>query len=251
MAQFPDSSPSPLPRVRDGDWIVGEFLSHGKANFRFEELGSRSYFLRLRTQETEQGARRRTEESDRAGRPIDGRDERHPWSPDDGGVRILWGADLKRAIEESKSHVKVGQIVAARIVRRERLYLESKQKMSAGAQPMYRNRWEVETPQFVAQRQKFARAVNDSYQSARRSGVHDPESFALYLIHDGARRLAEERFANVEDQQKFLARVRNFFAASPEREALIAKTVARLKQQEAATHATRAAPQAREGPTRE
>ena len=170
---------------------------------------------------------------------------------DDGGVRILWGADLKRAIEESKSHVKVGQIVAARIVRRERLYLESKQKMSAGAQPIYRNRWEVETPQFVAQRQKFARAVNDSYQSARRSGVDDPESFALYLIHDGARRLAEERFANVEDQQKFLARVRNFFAASPEREALIAKTVERLKQQEAATHINRAALQAREGPTRE
>ena len=191
MAQSPDSSPSPVPRVRDSDWIVGELLSHGEANFRFEELGSRSYSVRLRTQETEQGARRRTEEADRAGRGIDGRDERRPWSPDDGGVRILWGADLKRAIEESKSQVKVGQIVAARIVRRERLYLESKQKTSGGAQPIYRNRWEVETPQFVAQRQKFARAVNDSYQSARRSGVHDPESFALYLIHDGARRLAE------------------------------------------------------------
>ncbi len=116
---------------------------------------------------------------------------------------------------------------------------------------MYRNRWEVETPQFVAQRQRFARAVNDSYQTGRRSGVDDPESFALYLIHDGARRLAEERFANVEDQQKFLARVRNFFEASPEREALIAKTVERLKQQGAATHTTRATPQAREGPTRE
>ena len=190
MADSPNSGPGPLPRVRDNDWIVGELLSHGEANYRFEELGSRSYFVRLRTQETEEGARRRIEEADRLRPGIDGRDDRRPRSPDDGGVRILWGSDLKRAIDESKSQVKVGQIVAARIVRRERLYLESQQRRSGGAEPTYRNRWEVETPQFVAQRQRFARAVNDSYQSARRSGVDDPESFALYLIHDGARRLA-------------------------------------------------------------
>ena len=250
MADSPISGAGPLPRVRDNDWIVGELLSHGEANYRFEELGSRSYFVRLRTQETEEGARRRIEEADRLGPGIDGRDDRRPRSPDDGGVRILWGSDLKRAIEESKSHVKVAQIVAARIVRRERLYLESHQRRSGGGEPTYRNRWEVETPQFVAQRQKFARAVNDSYQSGRRSGVDDPESFALYLIHDGARRLAEQRFANAEDQQKFLSRVRNFFEASPEREALIAKTVERLNQQRAAKTIPAAAP-AREPLTRE
>jgi hypothetical protein len=246
MAPSPDSSKSPLPRVRDNDWIVGELLAHGKANYRFEELGSPSYFVRLRTQETEQGARRRSEEADRRSPGIDGRDERRPASPDDGGLRVLWGADLRRAIEESKSHVKVGQIVAARVVRRERLYLESHPKTSAGAQPAYRNRWEVETPQFVAQRQRFARAVNDSYQSARRRGVDDPESFALYLIHDGARRLAEQRFANAEDQQKFLARVRRFFESSPEREALIAKTVEWMKEQRAVAQPTRDAPKGRE-----
>jgi hypothetical protein len=147
----------------------------------------------------------------------------------------LWGADLKRAIEESKSHVKVGQIVAARIVRREQLYVEPhKEKPGGSRQPAYRNRWEIETPQFVAQRQRFARQVNDSYQSARRRGADDPESLALYLIQDGARRLAEQRFANPEDQQKFLSRVRNFFEASPERESLIAKTVERLNRERAA-----------------
>ncbi len=235
MPQPPDTPPNSLPRVRDNDWIVGELLAHGEANYRFDELASPSYYVRLRTAESEQGARRRAQETDARGRGIDGRDERQPWSPDDGGVRILWGSDLKRAIAESKSHVKVGQIVAARIVRRERLYLEPNQKTPAGArQPQYRNRWEIETPQFVAQRQRFARAVNDSYQGARRRGADDPESVALYLIHDGARRLAEQRFANAEDQQKFLARVRHFFEAAPEREALIAKTVERLNQQRAA-----------------
>jgi len=235
MQESPDSRPNPLPRIRDNDWIVGELLSHGAANYRFEELASSSYYVRIRTQESEQGARRRAEESDRAGHGIDGRDERQPRSPDDGGLRVLWGADLKRAVEESKSHVKVGQIVAARIVRRERLYVESHKEKSGGSrQPAYRNRWEIETPQFVGQRQRFARQVNDSYQSARRRGADDPESVALYLIHDGARRLAEQRFANAEDQQKFLSRVRNFFEASPEREALIAKTVERLNRERAA-----------------
>jgi hypothetical protein len=230
---------------------VGELLAHGEANYRFDELGSPSYYVRLRTLETEEGARRRAQEADRAGRETDGRQERRPWSPDDGGVRILWGTDLKRAIQESKSRVKVGQIIAARIVARERLYLESKPK-AHGDSPKnsYRNRWEVETPQFVAQRQKFARAVNESYQGARRRGLDDPESFALYLIHDGARRLAQQRFGNAEDQQKFLSRVRNFFEASPEREALIAKTVERLNLQRAAK-TNYPAPTVREPLTRE
>src|SRR6202051_2241689 len=98
MADSPISGAGPLPRVRDNDWIVGELLSHGEANYRFEELGSRSYFVRLRTQETEEGARRRTEEADRLSPGIDGRDDRRPRSPDDGGVRILWGCGLRRAL---------------------------------------------------------------------------------------------------------------------------------------------------------
>jgi hypothetical protein len=251
MPQPSDSNPPPLPRVRDNDWVVGELLAHGEANYRFDEIGSPSYYVRLRTLETEQGARRRAQEADRAGREIDGREERRSWSPDDGGVRILWGTDLKRAIEESKSHVKVGQIVAARIVARERLYFELKPRTNGeDRKNSYRNRWEVEIPQFVAQRQKFARAVNESYQGARRRGIDDPESFALYLIHDGARRLAEQRFANAEDQQKFLSRVRNFFGASPEREALIAKTVERINLQRAA-NTNYPAPPVREPRTRE
>src|SRR6202047_4333803 len=246
-----DGNVSPLPVIRDNDWVVGELLAHGQANYRFDELASPSYYVRLRTLETEQGARRRAQEADLAGREIDGREERRPWSPDDGGVRILWGTDLKRAIEKSKSHVKVGQIVAARIVARERLFYESNAKTRAeDRKNAYRNRWEIETPQFVAQRQKFARAVNESYQGARRRGIDDPESFALYLIHDGARRLAQQRFANPEDQQKFLSRVRTFFEASPEREALIAKTVERINQQKAAK-ANRADPKTQEPLTRE
>src|ERR1700722_9257406 len=175
MPERPDTRPNSLPRVRDNDWIVGELLAHGAAKYRFDDLASPSYYVRLRTAENEQGARRRAEEADARGYGIDERDVRRPWSPDDGGARILWGSDLKRAIAESKSHVKVGQIVAARIVRRERLYLEPNRNAPSRSDPQYRNLWEVEAPQFVAQRQRFARAVNDSYQGARRRGADDPE----------------------------------------------------------------------------
>jgi hypothetical protein len=86
----------------------------------------------------------------------------------------------------------------------------------------------VERVQFVKDRVRFARRVNESHQGARRLGGDDPEALALYLIQDGARRLAERRYPNPEDQQKFLARVRDFFNASPEREGLIARAVERL-----------------------
>jgi hypothetical protein len=49
MPEFPETrAPRPLPRIRDSDWVVGELLAHGEANYRFDELASRSYFVRLR-----------------------------------------------------------------------------------------------------------------------------------------------------------------------------------------------------------
>lgn len=95
-------------------------------------------------------------------------------------------------------------------------------------QNAYKKRFEVERPQFVKRRVQFARRANETYQGARREGVHCPEAFALYLIHDGARRLAQIQYPDPADQQRFLARVRNFFEVSPDREAVIARAVANL-----------------------
>jgi hypothetical protein len=76
---------------------------------------------------------------------------------------------------------------------------------------------------------QFARQVNESYQGARRVGADGPEAFALYLIHGGARRLAEVHYPNQPAvQQQFLERVRNFFEVSPDREAVIASVVAKV-----------------------
>jgi hypothetical protein len=83
---------TPAAKVRHTAWSVGVLLEHGAAPYHFVEGQSRSYYLRLRTQETEQGARRQQQYAEAAVRPLDGRQETRPASREDGGVQILWGA---------------------------------------------------------------------------------------------------------------------------------------------------------------
>jgi hypothetical protein len=228
------------PRVQNSDWVVGTLLEHGPAKYQFNDDNSLSYFAKIRTSESEQGARRRVQEAEQDARPIDGRGAQRTRTPDDGGIQTLWGTDLKRAIEQSKSGVKVGQVVAARVLRNERVHFAANSKVPLkDQQSAYRKVFEVETPSFVKQRHQFARRMNETSQGARRQGIDTPEAFALYLIHDGARRLAEQWYPNAEDQQKFLARVRNFFEVSPDRLTVIAETVAKLNQQKSTPAAKR------------
>lgn len=206
-------------------WTIGVLVEHGPAPYHFEEAGSKSYFVRIRTQETEEGARRFRQTADQSARPIDGRMERPQPSRHDQGVQVLWGADLKRAIEQSKSHVQIGQTVAARIVSTQAL----ESRTASPEFKSYRNIWEIETPRYLEQRQKFARQVNESYRGASQQGINDPEGLALYLIHDGAERLAKVRYRNAEDQEKFLNRLRDVLKIPNEREAVIKAIAERLK----------------------
>jgi hypothetical protein len=208
------------PRVRDNDWIVGRLVEHGAAKYHFEEDNSLSYFVRLQTQETEQAARRRSEAEDRARPGIDSQNRPRRPTIDDGGIRTLWGADLKRAIEESKSHVRVGQVVAARLVGREPLAPYTGKAGSRPANPQipnYRNRWEVETPQFIDERAKTARRILDNPVEARREGNSHPELAATYLVIRGAELLAKHRYPHPDDQKRFVERVREVLVASAER----------------------------------
>jgi hypothetical protein len=227
LADGPTSKPQipGAPRISGNDWIVGKLTAHGPAPYRFEQGNSDSYYVKIRELESEQGARREQDARDRADRPIDGRAQDRPQSSVGSGERTLWGTDLRRAIERSKSGVKVGDVVAARLTGREPVYSKS----GALVPNAYLNRWEVETPQFVARRGQAARAVNESHREGRRLGAGDPESLALYLIHDGAERLARLRYADPGDQERFIAGVRRFFESSPDREAVIAKAVERIR----------------------
>ncbi len=178
----------PPPRIRDNEWVVGYLREHGPAKYRFEEENALSYFVRLRT-------------------------------TDEVGERVLWGADLQRAIRDSKSHVKIGQRVAARLVGREPLTPRAPRPGESRVdRPQYKNRWEVETPQFIAERQRTAREILDNSIEARRSGVKNPEMSGLYLILRGAELIAKNRYPDPRDQQEFVARVRALLAVTPEPE---------------------------------
>ena len=191
--------PRPPPRIRDNDWIVGHLVEHGPAKYLFEETSSLSYFVRLRTQ-------------------------------DEDGERVLWGADLKRAIREAKSTVKAGQRVAARLVGREPVNFSRPGQDPSPDIPKYRNRWEIETPQFIAERQKTARQILDNPIEARRNGQRNPEMTGLYLILRGAELIAKNRYPNPQDQESFVARVREVLAVTPERAIPILREIATAQQ---------------------
>lgn len=170
------------PRIRDNDWVVGHLVEHGPAKYQFDESASLSYYLKLRTR-------------------------------DEAGERILWGADLKRAVRESRSRVKVGQVVAARLVGREALAPRPKSDPDI---PQYRNRWEVETPQFVAQRVATAKKILEDPVKMRREGAAHPELAGLYLALRGAELIAKHRYPDTKDQERFVTRVREALAQNLE-----------------------------------
>lgn len=233
MASGPDKPNPPLPRIHDG-WTVGKLAAHGRAHYQWDPNASMSYYIRLETRETEEGARQRREQADQNARPIDGREQRRAPQGQEGGLREIWGSDLARAIRESRSGVDIGKIVAAKIVSREPLVSDQFPNTPKRGNTGYWNRWEVETVQFVAQRNRFARAVNENYRNARNDGVVGREALALYLIHEGARRLAGERYPNAQDQKAFVERVKNFLEVVPQREALIARAVQKANALKAA-----------------
>lgn len=240
----PAAQSGSVPRVSDEGWLVGVLVEHGKAPYRHDPANGTSYFIRVRMLETERGAATHRAHLEQSERPLDGRTPQRAPTIHDGGVVERWGADLERAIRHSRSHVEIGQTVAVKIVERQRLLSEG------GRDPLrYRNTWEVETVQYVAQRNRFARTVNENRRHAREDGIEGKEALALYMIQEGAERLATVRYADARDREAFLKGVRNFFAVSADRERLIARAVERIQARTSLPSAARE--RSREPPTRE
>lgn len=218
-----------VPRVRENAWVEGVLIEHGAAPYDFDPDNAQSYFVRLRVSESEVAARRSIQDAEQRARPVDGRGPNPREDSQEAGTRVFWGKDLHRAIRESKSHVQVGDLVGVRVVRHDPVGQVDDPRSPTGKREAFKKRFEVEKPQLIKRRVEFAREINESHQGARRSGADGPEALALYLIHDGARRLAEARFSDRADQQRFLDRVRNFFEVSPDREAIIARAAEKLR----------------------
>ena len=171
---------------RDEPIVVGRFQEHGTAPYQFRVSEDLSYFLKVLTNR---------------------------------GERILWGKDLKRAIAESSTGVKVGDLIGARRNGGEIVTVATRQRDSQGepidhTHPVRRHRWQVEKVQFFAERAKLARRVREDHIEARGALKNRPELISTFLSLRGAEAIAERRIADPQDRERFLALVREAMVKS-------------------------------------
>jgi hypothetical protein len=158
-------------RLYAGDWLGGRLLAHGKAPYRFEPESRDSYYVRLQT--------------------ADGR-------------QVLWGADLERALRESKSHAKVGDAVGVRIVSREKL---------DGDRTW--NRWQIDKAIHIVKERRVAREILEDPVTARRAGKDGATLTGSYLLVTAAELLARAQFTDEPSRKDFVARVREAAGIKP------------------------------------
>lgn len=164
------------PGSRD-ELIVGRLMAHGRDHYRFQIREPESYYLKLKTSR---------------------------------GERVLWGADLERALLTGATQPKIGEMVGARRLRREPVSMP-------GAQLAYRNLWRVETLQWFTDRAKLARRIRDEQLEASKEIKAHPELRSAYLTLRGAEDIAARKIRNPEDRVQFVALVKEAMACSVKR----------------------------------
>lgn len=162
--------------------ITGVLLAHAASPYRFDPTQSMSYYVRVRTRV---------------------------------GERTLWGADLERAIAESRSGAQVGDEVVlgqrgARPVtlrvpdRNEAGELLGEKRISTS-----RMAWTVEKVQYLESLQRKADIVRTGQMAAGAMLAHYPELagavVALKLAEQFARRLS----SRTDDQARLVQAIRN------------------------------------------
>lgn len=166
---------------------VGRLQAHGHAPYQFRSGESPSYFVKLLT---------------------------------DRGERVLWGKDLERAVTQSATQPKIGELVGARRTGREAVTIVARERdadgrvLSQSEQLAHRNRWVLEKVQFFAERNKMAHRVRETQVDARQTVREHPELASTFLTLRGAEELAERRIADPKDRERFVALVREAIAGS-------------------------------------
>jgi hypothetical protein len=171
---------------RDEQIVVGRFQEHGRAPYQFRVREDPSYYVKILTNR---------------------------------GERILWGKDLERAIAQSATRIKVGDLIGARRIGGKTVAITTRQRDAEGrmvesTRPARRHRWVVEKVQFFAERAKLARRVRDDQIDAREEVARRPELVSTFLSLRGAQAIAERRIADPKDRERFLALVREAMANS-------------------------------------
>nr|WP_298724363.1 hypothetical protein [uncultured Steroidobacter sp.] len=167
--------------------IVGRLQEHGRAPYQFRPDQDLSYYAKVLTT---------------------------------GGMRVIWGKDLERAIRAGETKPKLGDLIGARRVSREAVTLVDRRRDAEGnvltqtEHHAHRTRWEVEKLQFFSERARRARLARDAHLETREAVRQRPELKSTFLSLRAAEELAAKRIRNAQDRERFLAIVREAIAAS-------------------------------------
>jgi hypothetical protein len=165
--------------------LFGKLLASGEAPYRFQEGASPSFFLRVAT---------------------------------DQGERVLWGKDFPRALGDAETRPQVGDVVGVQFLGRRPVTVKVPVKGEDGSVSgfedvaAHRNTWLVETPAFFEARRAREGALRDPGQSRGDLARAHPELAAAIAWLHLAERLAQSRIADPDDQQRFVAMVREGLA---------------------------------------
>lgn len=170
--------------------IVGRLQEHGRAPYQFRPDQDLSYYAKVVTM---------------------------------GGVKLIWGKDLERAIRMGETKPNIGDLIGARRTGREAVTVVDRRRDAAGnvvtqsEHHAHRTRWEVEKLQFFSERARRARLARDAHLDTREAVRQRPELKSAFLSLRAAEQLAAKRIANPEDRERFLNMVREAITESVQR----------------------------------
>jgi Large polyvalent protein-associated domain 7 len=169
----------------EGRMYRGVLREHGAAHYRHDPKEAMNYYVKLDTPS---------------------------------GQQLIWGKDFERAIKESLSGVKQGDQVTVQHAGERTVTVPRRRKDEQGnfvreeEVTAYRNRWIVETRDFLRQREEVSRVVRDPNITVEEAIKRHPNLVGTYLELHAAKLAARELYTHEEDRAKFVARVRNQLA---------------------------------------
>jgi putative DNA primase/helicase len=180
-------APDPTPtRTRErstpleGRVYQGRLLEHGPAHYQQDRHAEMSYYAKLAMPE---------------------------------GERVLWGKDLRRAITQSLSGVKVGDEVGIQRTG-DRPVTAPARRLNDPEAPTRQaeSRWLVEKADFRREREHVAQLVRDPTVKPKDAVARHPQLMATYLELHASRLLAQQRYSHEIDRERFVSRIRNALA---------------------------------------
>jgi putative DNA primase/helicase len=207
--------------VLDDRLYSGELLAHGQEHYKRDPREEMSYYVQ-----------------------VDGPD----------GMVELWGKDLQRALEQSKSGVRVGDRVVVRQTGQQGVTVWAREFDDAGnvvgkrEKDTHRNAWSVEKEDFATDRAELARIVLDRNVPAERGAREHPQLVGTYFALKHAELFAKNLLETKEHQQQFVDALRERIAQSIERGDPLPMTKIRDRRPERARETADREPPMRRGP---